>query len=119
MISTYSRGSVTLTVERGAGADLLAFAITRTAPLTDDEVRRVNAELSDYATAQGAKLVQSPVTGEWEVRASGIALASDHGDYTSELRWTVPAGDPETSLPISHAIVRNASSAAAQGNSHG
>ncbi len=96
MISTYSRGSVTLTVERGAGADLLAFTITRTAPLTADEVRRVNAELSDYSTADGAELVQSPATGAWEVRANGIALASDHGVYTSELQWTVPAGDPAT-----------------------
>lgn len=94
MISTYSRGSVTLTVKRDAGVDLLAFTIARTSPLTADEVRRVNAELSDYSTAHGAKLVQSPATGEWEVRANGVALASDHGDHTSELRWTVPAGDP-------------------------
>jgi hypothetical protein len=86
VIDTYRRSNVTLTVDDHGGAGQVTFTITRTAPLTDDEVRNVNAELADYNASHGAQLVQSPDTGEWEVR-TGTVLASDHGDSGAVLQW--------------------------------
>lgn len=86
MITTYSRGNVTLTIEQLPGVDELTFTIVREAPLTADEVRRVNSELADYSTARGAQLMQVPGTDEWVVRA-GAVVVSDKGDPTAELRW--------------------------------
>lgn len=86
MISTYSRGNVTLTVEQTPGVDEVTFTIVRTSALTDDDVRRVNAELAGCAVARGAQLVQLPGMDEWVVR-SGAVVVSDHGDPTAELRW--------------------------------
>lgn len=86
MISTYSRGNVTLTVEQTPGAGETTFTIVRAAALTDGDVRRVNAELADYPAARGAQLVQLPGTDEWVVRA-GAVVASDQGDPTAKLRW--------------------------------
>ncbi|OKH72785.1 hypothetical protein EB73_08335 [Mycobacterium sp. SWH-M3] len=87
MISTYSRGNVTLTVEQNPGADEVRFAIVRAAALTDDDVRRVNAELADYPAARGAHLVRIAGTDECVVRAGAGVVATDHGDAAAELRW--------------------------------
>ncbi|MFV8227333.1 hypothetical protein [Mycolicibacterium fortuitum] len=86
MISTYSRGNVTLTVEQTPGEGEVTFTIVRTAALTDDDVRRINAELADYPAARGAQLMQLPHTDEWVVGAGAI-VATDQGDPTAELRW--------------------------------
>lgn len=86
MISTYSRGNVTLTVERTSGVDEVTFTIVRTAALTDNDVLRVNAELADYSAARGARLMQLPRTDEWVVWAGAI-VATDQGDPTAELCW--------------------------------
>lgn len=86
MISTYSRGNVTLTAEQTPGEDEVTFTIVRTAALTDDDVLRVNAELADYPAARGAQLMQLPHTDEWVVRA-GTVVVSDQGDPTAELCW--------------------------------
>lgn len=90
MRSTYSRGNVSLSVDQPIGSDQVTFTITREAPLSDDEVRRVNAELCDYPAARGAQLIRSPQTGEWHIRADTV-LAGDHGDPTAELRWEATA----------------------------
>lgn len=84
--NTYSRGNATLTVDRPVGSDQVALTIRRAAPLTADEVRRVNRELTDLPGANGAQLVQVSETGEWEVRA-GSVLANGNGDPTADLRW--------------------------------
>ncbi|KXO91046.1 Uncharacterised protein (plasmid) [Tsukamurella tyrosinosolvens] len=92
MRTGYSRGNVTLTVEEFADSSTVTFTITRTAPLTDDEVRRVNAELADYPAAHGAQLERVLVdTDEWQVRSRGLAVALDHGDPLAELRWEARA----------------------------
>ncbi|MEW2484288.1 hypothetical protein AB0876_32350 [Mycobacterium sp. NPDC049093] len=91
MITTYSRGHVTLTVEQTPGADDVTFTIVRQAALTADDVRRVNAELDDYPAARGARLVQLAGTGEWVVQA-GAVVVSDQGDPTADLRWMSEEG---------------------------
>lgn len=92
MIDTYQRGNVTLTAETRSGLGEVTFTISREAPLTDDDVRRLNREIADHPAARGAQLVHVPETGAWVVRA-GADLASDHGDPTADLRWvgTEPA----------------------------
>ncbi|MEN4397475.1 hypothetical protein [Mycolicibacterium conceptionense] len=87
MISTYNRGSVTLTVETASDRDEVAFTIVRRAPLTADDVRRLNSEIADYAAARGAQLLQQPVTGEWVVARAETVLVSDKGDSIADLRW--------------------------------
>lgn len=89
MINTYSRGNVTLTVDDHCREGNVTFTISREAPLTDDDVRRVNMELSDYPAANGARLERSSTAGEWEVRAGAVTLAGDGGDPTADLQWTV------------------------------
>ncbi|MBU8839068.1 hypothetical protein [Mycolicibacterium goodii] len=86
MITTYSRGNVTLTVDTSIGADRVMFTISRAAALTDDEVRRVNAELADYSASHGAQLLPAPDHEGWEIRSDTV-LASDHGNETAELKW--------------------------------
>ncbi|KMV13632.1 hypothetical protein ACT17_34330 [Mycolicibacterium conceptionense] len=92
MITTYSRGNVTLTVDQPAGTDQATFAIARTEPLTDDETRRVNDELASHSAAQGAQLVQDPDTGETLVIRPGhgadAIVARDEGDAGHLLTWT-------------------------------
>lgn len=88
MINTFHRGNVTLTVDDPIGADNVTFTITRTAELTDDDVRRVNVELADYPAAQGARLVQSRSSGEWEVRSGVTVLATGSASPTAQLQWT-------------------------------
>lgn len=91
MINTYRRGNVTLTVESRIGLDEETFTILREAPLTEDDVRRVNGELVDYPAACGAQLVHVPETGEWVVRAAGIDVVSDNGDPIATLSWVSAA----------------------------
>lgn len=92
MRDTYSRGNVTLTVDRPAGSDTVTFTISRAAPLTTDEVRRVNAELADYPSARGAALAHHAAVGRWEVRGGeGAVLAHDGGDESVQLSWTALA----------------------------
>ncbi|MEN4460921.1 hypothetical protein ABFV47_32820 [Mycolicibacterium fortuitum] len=88
MLNSYIRGGVTLTVNEPIGADNVTFTITRAAPLTDDEVRRINLELADYTAAHGAQLIQSPSTGEWEIRVDATVVATDNGNPTAPLQWT-------------------------------
>ena len=91
MITTYNRGNVTLTVNQPAGTEQATFTIARTAPLTDDEMRRVNSELTSYSIAQGAQLVQDPDTGETLVIRPGhgadAIVACDGGDTAYLLTW--------------------------------
>ncbi len=86
MITTYSRGNFTLKVQTRTGLHEVTFSIVRTAPLTDDDVLRLNREIADYPAAGGAQLVHVPETGAWVVRA-GKDLVSDNGDPTAELSW--------------------------------
>ena len=88
MINTYHRGNVALTVDEPIGAGQVTFTITRTAELTDDDVRRVNAELADYPAAQGARLVQSRSAGEWENRSGVTGLETGIALPTAPLQWT-------------------------------
>jgi len=83
MISTYIRGNVTLSVEHIAG-DRTAFAIKRTAPLTDDDIRRLNAELADCSSAQ---LIRTRALGETVVRRADTVMARDNGAETADLCW--------------------------------
>lgn len=91
MITTYSRGNVTFTVDQPAGTDQATFTIARTAPLTGDEMRRVNNELTSYSVAQGAQLIQDPDSGESLVIRRGhgadAIVARDGGDTDYLLTW--------------------------------
>ncbi|WP_061003308.1 hypothetical protein [Mycolicibacterium mucogenicum] len=93
MITTYSRGNVTLIIDHRIGEAPTTFTIVRAGPLNTDDVRRVNAELNDYPPAHGAHLAQSPQTGYWEVRVDAdTVLATDHGDTTADLKWVTTTG---------------------------
>lgn len=91
MITTYSRGNVTLTIDQPHNASHVTFTLTRHAPLAADDIRRVNNELADHPAAHGAQLTQSP-GGTWEIRTPHTIFTTDQGNPTSPLQWRSPPG---------------------------
>ncbi|ORW08127.1 MULTISPECIES: hypothetical protein [Mycolicibacter] len=86
-ITTYSRGDFTLTADDHCGSDQVTLTVTRTAPFTDDGVRRLNNELADY----GAELIAGSVAGRYTLYVGSEALDYDPGtDASAVLTATVP-----------------------------